>query len=504
MADQEREPAGGGVVIPRPQRFRRTRRLLLPVAVAVVLAMVATSVVLWDRFSCGGPGSGVRSVEGQCVGVTDGGHVFHDDFAGIQALIAKENARVAEEGGTVVRIAFLGTFTFGDVSPMDPGRVRRALEGAYTAMMRANHSHDFGDPSPQIQLVLANTGAQQEHWETVVDDLVAMTSEPVPLVAVVGMGVSIESTRSAARRLAENEVPMVSSAVTADGLDHFEIPGLLRAAPSNSEYVRALRNYLDGLEEAPRATLVYDTTEPDLFVSTLRRAYEDQLGQYVTGQAQEFSGTTVGDAPRAGLFDTVTLNVCVAESDTVLFAGRTPDLDAFLESLAARSCDDTPIRVLFVVVGLSALADEDTMALLDEGDITLVHASGIDPRWATGGPDADVPPGYAAFRSAFAREVDDDPTALRNGYALVTHDAFAVAASAVRTTNAMELDGPPLPPDVLHQLMLLNSAHVVPAGAGVFSYGPERGGEAVGRYVPVVELPLEGDQPQERPYVIGR
>ncbi|MFI6576762.1 hypothetical protein ACIBFB_13245 [Nocardiopsis sp. NPDC050513] len=503
MAEQERNPAGGGVVIPRPQRFRRLRRLAPALAVAVVLALAAGTVAVWDRFACGGPGNGVRSVQGQCVGVSDGDHVFHEDFAEIQALIAAENARVAEEGGTVVRIAFLGTLTFGDVSPMDPGRIRRALEGAYTGMMRANHSHDFGDPSPRIQLVLANMGAQQEHWETVVDDLVAMSAEPVPLVAVVGMGVSVESTRAAAERLAENQIPMVSSAVTADGLDHFEIPGLLRAAPSNSEYVRALRGYLDALEETPRATLVYDTTEPDLFVSTLRDAYRTRLGEYVTGQAQEFSGTTVGDAPRAGLFNTVTLNVCAAGTDTVLFAGRTPDLNAFLDSLAARACADTPVRVLFVVTGLSALADEELMATLEESRITLVHASGIDPRWATGSPDVDVPPGYAAFRAAFAEEVTDDPSALDNGYALVNHDAFAVAASAVRTTNAMELDGPPLPSDVFDQLMLLNSAHEVPAGAGVLSYGPERGGEAVGRYVPVVELPLEEDQPQERPYVIG-
>src|SRR5699024_10141931 len=146
------------------------------------------------------------------------------------------------------------------------------------------------------------------------------------LVAVTGMGVSIESTRQIAERLSDEKMPMVSSAVTADGLEHREIPGLLRAAPSNTEYVRALRSYMDGLEERPRATLVYDVTEPDLFVTTLRQAYEDQLGEYTVGHPQEYIGTTVGEAPEVGLFNTVTLNVCASDSDTILFAGRAPDL----------------------------------------------------------------------------------------------------------------------------------------------------------------------------------
>ncbi|OKI23901.1 hypothetical protein A6A08_03335 [Nocardiopsis sp. TSRI0078] len=478
--------------------------MLVPV---LVLLLVIPVVLYWDVFTCGGPNSGVRLADGQCVGVTDGSYVYHEEYTDVQADIARENARVAEEAdGHVVRIALLGTLTFGDVSPMDPVRMVRSLEGAYTAQMRANHSPHFGDQSPGIQLYLANMGGQQEQWEPVVSDLVAMAEDGTnPLVAVIGMGVSIDSTRDVAARLDAHGIPMVSSAVTADGLAQPETPGLMRAAPSNTEYVRALRAYLDGLEEPARASLVYDDNEPDLFVETLREAYEDQLGVYISGPPQEYMGTTVGDPPKAGLFDTVVRNVCVSETDTVLFAGRAPDLGEFLASLAHRPCTDQPFRVLFAAIGLTAMDDEEVMGYLAEGDITLVYASATDPRWTTGDPSADRPPHYLPFVNAFHEYVgDDEADALNNGYALINHDAFAVAASAVRMTNEMDLEGaPPTSAEVSAQLMLLNSAYRVRAGGGFLSYSDEYGGEAVGRYVPVVELPLDGDLPRPRPHVIG-
>ncbi|WP_159941603.1 MULTISPECIES: ABC transporter substrate-binding protein [unclassified Nocardiopsis] len=488
---------------PLARWLRRWWKLLAPAAVALLLVL---GLLYWNVFTCGGPLNGVRRIDGQCVGVTDGAHLYHEAYEEVQADIARENARVAEEAdGHVVRIALLGTLTFGDVSPMDPTRMRRSLEGAYTAQMRANHSHHFGDRKPQIQLLLANMGGRQRQWEPVVNDLVALSEdEERPLVAVIGMGVSIDSTRDVARVLNEHDIPMVSAAVTADGLAHDQTEGLVRAAPSNTEYVRALRAYLDALDEPVRATLVYDTTEPDLFVTTLREAYRDQLGGFLTGHAQEYVGTTGDTPPRSGLFHTVTLNVCASGTDTVLFAGRAPDLRQFLGSLASRACSDRPLRVLFAVIGLSPLDDEEVMAHLRDGNLTLVYASATDPRWASGDPSAEAPPHYASFVNAFHEYVgDDDPSAFNNGYALVNHDAFAVAASAVRMTNGMDLEGPPTATEVGAQLMLLNSAHEVRAGGGVLSYSGEYGGEAIGRYVPVVELPLDGDLPAPDPYVIG-
>ena len=496
-------PPGWGEKEPEKKHTKLRRRFGLGLAVFLALVLIVGAIHLWEELPCGGYDNGVHSIGGQCVGITDADHIFHESYTEVQNLIAEENERVA--GGHVVTVAFLGTFTFGEVSPMDPVRMQRSLEGAYTAQMRANHTHHLSDPTPQIRLVLANVGGQQEQWEKVVDDLLPMTEDPeAPLVAVTGMGVSIESTRQIAERLSTANVPMVSSAVTADGLEHREIPGLLRAAPSNTQYVRALRAYMDGLEKKPRATLVYDHNDPDLFVTTLRRAYEEHLSGFTTGHPQEYVGTTLGDSPETGLFSSVTLNVCASNNDTILFAGRSPDLNEFLASLAERGCKERHLRILFAVTGLSILDNSEVMSHLRKGNMSLVYASATDPRWRTSTGQDNVPEHYMAFATAFHTHVGNgDESALKNGYALVNHDAVAVATEAIRISNEREQEGLPTAEEVHTQLMLLNSAHAVPAGGGVLSYSDNLAGEAVGRYVPIVELPMEEDAPLPEPYVIS-
>lgn len=503
----------------------RRRILLLSGAAALVLAVVATALMLGDRFTCGGPGSGVREIQGECVGVTDGSFEFADEFEHVSGLIRAENERIdALAGGQpIVRVAFLGTLSFEEVGPMDPTRMRGALEGAYTAQIRANDTRAYGDPTPQIQLVLANMGGRQGSWEPVVEDLVAMAQdEDRPLVAVTGLGVSIESTKSVAEELHRYDIPMVSSAVTADGLAHGPegiddagdeenpaSPGVIRVAPSNNEYVKALRTYLEGLDEPARAVIVHDQTEPDLFVSTLKSAYDAHLSAYTEGRSvQTYRGTTVGDTPPAGLFSDVSGNVCATDADTILFAGRAPDLDAFLDSLRYSVCD-RDMRVLFVSTGMSMLNQEEEMRIVEEQDITLVYATGVDPRWndaPAGSPG--VPEGYPAFRDAYLEhfgEQDPDLERLVNGYALVNHDAVAVAAAALRMTN--EQGNEPVAPKaeaVRDRLMLLNTRNSqVTAGGGTLSYSPEGAGEAIGRYVPIVELPFDADvEPKSEPHVI--
>ncbi len=500
------------------------RVLLLGLAGALAVILVVTTVALWDRFTCGGPDTGVREIDGQCVGVTDGSYPFDPVFGPIQQQIKQENDRVEElgsGGAPVVRVAFLGILTFEPVSPMDTERMLRSLEGAYTAVRRANSSQSFGDKSPNIQLVLANVGSQQEQWEPVVEELVDMAGdEHRPLVAVTGMGVSIPSTRDIADRLNEHAIPMVSSALTADGLAHGPtglddagdeanpaLPGVIRSAPSNNEYVKALSAYLDTVPDEVRALIVKDTNE-DLFTSTLYQAYHEHLQDHLVKETQSYPGTTVGDSPVSGPFQNVARNVCDTEVNTVFFAGRAPDLEALLDALASGTCTfDEPLRILFAVTGLSILNDEVTMKILEDNDFTLVYASGIDTRWqSTSSGEGVVPRGYSRFRDAYLRYVEQGQVSgLTNGYALVNHDAVAVAVSAVRMAVEEENgEGVPTPAEVRSRLMLLNSAYAVEAGGGRLSYSLEAAGEATGRYVPIVELPMtDPREPLADPHVIG-
>lgn len=135
--------------------------------------------------------------------------------------------------------------------------------------------------------------------------------------------------------------------------------------------------------------------------------------------------------------------------------------------------------------------------------MSLVHASGINPRRCTSVGEDNAPKHYVAFASASHSHVGGgDESALNSGYALVNHDAVAVAAEALRISNEGALEEFPTVENVYAQLMLLNSAHAVPAGGGVLGYSDNLAEEAVGRLVPIVELPTEEDTPLPDPYVI--
>ncbi|MGH3746693.1 MAG: ABC transporter substrate-binding protein [Micromonosporaceae bacterium] len=484
------------------------RRALLSALVVVALVAVAGAVVwLPPRLACGGLFSGVHRVAGECVGVTDGSYVFHPRFRAIQEKIKKENdwvaARAKAKGKPYVKVALLTTLTPTEDSPLSPERVLSSLEGAYVALRRANRTHEFKDPEPLIQLHLANEGSRQAQWETAVQQIEDMTGDEAPLVGVVGQGVSSDRTKAAALRLSRSGIPMVSGVVTADGLDHAHIPGLLRASPSNVDYVTALRRHLNQRPDLKTAIMVYDNTEPDLYVTTLRKAYERKLGKYLKLAHQPFRGITFGQQAHS-VFSTITTNICSAEPepDMVLYAGRAHDLLGFVEALSNRTCREQPLTILYAVTGLLIESESATARHLKEGNLTITLAAAAHPGWARG--TVKPPEHFEQFQGHFQELISRDPAALDNGYAVMYHDALATAVSAIRLT-ATRWDDPvvPRPEDVRDQLLLLNGAHKVPGASGTLSFTENRGGNPGGKHVPIVVLPYDprSDAKAGDPYI---
>lgn len=491
--------ASGESFIRQPVPWVRRVVLLVTIAVALVVAVVW----LPPRLVCGGISSGVRQVDGQCVGVTDGSFVFDPRFHEIEKKIKKENDRVArvakDRGIPLVKVALLTTLTPKRDSPLDHNRIRSSLQGAYVALYRANTTKSFQDDVPLIQLYLANEGSHQAQWETAVADIEAMTDDDVPLVAVFGQGVSSTRTRAAARRLSDSGIPMVSGVVTADGLDFAHIPGLLRASPSNTDYVTALRRHLDKHKELRTAIMVHDRTEPDLYVTTLRRDYEKLLKPRLKFLPnQPFVGTTFGQNA-VSVFNPIVGNICAVTPDVVLYAGRALDLASFLEALSGRICRDKPLTVLFAVTGVSVHTDKDVMRHLEEGNLTLTLASAVHPGWATG--EVEPPRFFDSFYTAFQDRVGGGPQALENGYAIMYHDALATAVCAIRLNNSQVVTAPPEPEDVRNNLLLLNARNVVKGASGTLSFTENRGGNPGGKYIPIVTYPGAGDADDGKPYI---
>ncbi|MDQ3154633.1 MAG: ABC transporter substrate-binding protein [Actinomycetota bacterium] len=484
----------------------RRRRLHNRVVLAVVGVLLITAAGFGVRTlltSCGGPGSGVRVVDDQCVGVTDGSYVFNEAYRAVQKKIAAENARVDDivndpqnNRGRAVTVALLNPMTVNELSAFSVDEVRNLLEGAYTAQYRANQSRDFGDRDPLIRLVLANEGSNQRQWRPVVDQLVDMKDAEAPLNAVVGLGVSIDLTEQAAKKLAEHEISMVGAIVTADRLNYENILGFVRVSPSNRDYVAALREYLQRRPELDSAILVYDDnagSRGDIFVDSLRDDITSEMQDLIEFDPQSFVGKSIPSDTNPSLFNNTIANICAEKPKVVFFAGRKVDLRDFLGSLGSRVCRNDQVTVVTVDADPNVFG-RDEQALRDE-KITVIYADATNPRgWVAGVPE--TPPNFPEFKRWF-EDLGFPLEHLDDGGAISHHDAVLTAAKAIRLAALPSSSDPPGAADVRSQLLNLNTTSTVPGASGTlrFSDRDEKSGDPVGKPIPVLEFPSSGTSP---------
>lgn len=473
----------------RPGR-RRRRRTLIAMAIAIVIA-AAGLVWVTDKWfdTCGPFWSGIDRVEGECVGVTDGSYHFQPEFANVEKKIAQENEK-ARNSASYVTVALLDLLTPNATSATSAAGIRNELEGAYTAQHQINESGLATSSNPRIQLVLANQGDTDGQWQPVADQLVEMTTADHPLVAVIGLGVSTAQTRRRAQYLSNHEIPMVGAIITADGLDHTHIPGLIRVSASNRDYVKALRGYLDSRKDLHSAVLVYDTNSDsgaDLFTMTLKDDLEQQM-QDLIGQRppQPFVGASIPGGGSSDEFGIVTPNICSVTPDVVFYAGRERDLPAFLQSLEGRLCRDKPLTVVTGGDDLGELLKEQER-YLSPANLTVVFAGTTYAEgWKRG--VLGTPPNYPIFLSAFRGQRFDDAN-LDDGGAIMMYDALQTAEQAVQLAAQGEL--PLTAAKVRGVLLNLNGEHVVQGASGTFSFSPSPtgAGNPHGKPVPVLQFP---------------
>ncbi|MDT0306222.1 hypothetical protein RM780_04500 [Streptomyces sp. DSM 44917] len=499
---------------PPGRRVRKAVAVLLAAALAAGLGVLGVRALLAEG---GCPGGQTRE-GGQCLGVTDGSHPFlptaggealGERFRQVQERILTENERVAAGPDRSVKVGLLATLTPDGEGPQSPERVLHALEGAYTAQMRANHTRELGDPAPLIQLYLANAGARHERWQAAVDGLVELADGPQPLVAVVGLSISTEASRAAALELSGHGIPVVASSASGDQLNSGEVPGLVRVTATNTDFVNALRTYVAGREELREAVLVHDTQAPDLHVHSLTEAFRTVMAEQIgSNPEQPFEGTTTEESPRPALVDAAVQNTCAMGADMVLFAGRTHDLDTFLEALGNRSCREDPISVLFVETG--PVIAEHRWPDLTAGRITVVQASAMDPAWLREEGTGTAPEGFAAFRARFGEYVASDGDAagagaetpeegLADGYAAANHDALAVAVRALRLAHVQDPDAELTGAWVRDAFFLLHLDNAVRGASGTLSYTSGGEGAPAGKPVALIEAPPGPEPPP--PYI---
>lgn len=472
----------------RARRIRRRRKRIGLMTVVVVLAVglgLAANEVIPP---CGSLGSGVQRVDGECVGVTDGSYLFDLAFEEVQEKIARENAQVRAVSSSYVTVALLDLLTPTETSAKSTEEIRSELEGAYTAQRRINELVLPTSSSPQIQLVLANQGNTDDQWQPVADQLVEMAEGDHPLVAVIGLGVSTAQTRERAEYLSDHDIPMVGALLTADELNHNNIPGLIRVSPTTQDYAKALRRYLETRNDLNSAVMVYDMNSDsgaDLFTKSLKEDLGQEMQYLINGRPPlPFVGASIPTNASPGRFDIVTPNICSEPLDVVIYAGRQVDLKGFLQSLAGRQCFLTPLTVITAAdIGMLLREREQQ---LGAANLTVVHAG---TSYAEGWERSveGTPQNYGDFLSAFRGHGFTDKN-LIDSEAIMMHDALLTAEQAVGLATSGET--PPTAANVRSVLLNLSGEFQVQGASGTLSFSSGPGaGNPQGKPVPLLQYP---------------
>jgi hypothetical protein len=487
-------------------RWRSLHLLIVLSTTSLAAGIIFALMVQENR--CGGLGSDILRIDSECIGVTGlDGEMFHfapddEDLVAIQEWIADEN-RSVRDSDDYVRIAVLMPMTSEPYSPLSRTKILNSLRGAYIAQHRANND-ETADHTPEVELLLANEGSFQTHWKPAVEQLIDLADDEHPLVAVVGLGVSIPETRKAAQMLAEHDLATIGAALTADtidDLDDLEGAGtFVRVSPSNNDYVRALEQYLVSRRTGShKGIIVYDDTHiedgVDLYTDTLKSNYEDTLDEFLIEplRSQRFVRPTSASERVPDYFTDIVQNICQAESEMIFYAGRENELrDNLLPELVDHDCAGRPGELL-ILTGVTGLAsiwqDVDVLDDLKDNKIRIIYASSYDPfHWLdeTGSPPEHHQDFRDEFKDAFGLlDSDQVSTELADGYAMMHHDAVLVAVEAIDSTQD------PTPRDVSGALWNLSYTNAVPGASGTLSFNQDEahGGWPICKPVPIVAIP---------------
>jgi ABC-type branched-subunit amino acid transport system substrate-binding protein len=482
------------------RRRHRRRRWAAAAALLLVAGLLAVGAVIVGPHSCRWFDFDLTRSGGQCVGLTDGSYVFSPEIAKVSALIADENRWVrkqtADGGKTYVSVALLMPMTATPGSPLSDQQIRVSLEGAYSAQRRANHSHDILDPVPLIQLLLVNEGSHQSQWPTAVDTLIAASDSEHPVLAVIGLGVSLPSSQQAANRLDTAGFSMVGAVLAANNLaaDH-----LFEAGASTLDYAKALLAYTEDLDKLnSRRVLVFDDSD-DYFTQTLSAAFQAQFGSHIQHR-ETFRGQAAPDGATPDLFAHIVQNICLARADQVLFAGRFRDLEVFARALAARSClSQGEVAVYTVGTGLSSLFTDEFEHTVRDGLVKIHFASNTDAEGWTASR-AEQAPGYEPFHRIFVDQLGFREEDLRNGYSIMHHDAMMTAVWAIRLAP-LQAHGVPVREDVFQMLKALHGVNAIPAASGTLSF-TDASGWPSGKLIPIQHYPNDNvDVDPTTPYL---
>ncbi|KAA2261796.1 ABC transporter substrate-binding protein [Solihabitans fulvus] len=427
--------------------------------------------------------------------VTDGSYVFNESLRAVEGLIRTENQRVADSHLDYVRVVF--TDPMSPVPGVDPNThesVRRDVEGAYLAQLAWNRPNGK-PPVPQIQLFLADEGSQLGAWQATAAAIVHTDR----VVAVAGLGVSVDNARSLVAELARHKIAIVAGAITGDHMtlskdEPGPVPGMVRVAPTNSDEAAATLYYLDRDPEVPdnaTVVVVQDQNNNDDFAATLGSAFVQTL------EADKTRGHTIAQPgmvydsrlTASGTILAAAANrVCDQHADVVYFAGRGNALQGFLGGLASRSCASARHLTVVGATDLLRQAGETMWRSGQSANMTVISPAITNPdMWSrdANAASAETSARFTAhcgtcFPTLFPGE------SLADGDAVLSHDSVWTAAIAIRQVVEAGVAAPT--PGAVAQS--LNELKVDAASGWICAFDANH--NPVNKAIPIVKIDQDG------------
>jgi ABC-type branched-subunit amino acid transport system substrate-binding protein len=467
----------------------RLRRYRLPIAIVSVVVL-AVAGYIWGPtlFRTCGPGLHSEGSPYICAGLNlESSALRNDDpLADLEKLIAEHNSQVTGNFKTIVMLENLTADSESDSTPVQ--FIRHEIEGAIAATWPDGKPNGF-------KLLLANFGGNAEYWRDAVNEIVA-AGEDQHIMAVTGVGVSLDNTRAAVAELSRNGIATVGATVTADNmnrdLDSNRIKNFFRVAPTNSDETSAAANYI-AAHRYRRVMLVADTNESESYASTLAEAFQMQQkapAQYTKKYSTEGLPSDVSrDQTLRKLFAGIHNDICSAQPDAIYFAGRGVDLRSFVTALS----DDGACQGLSSVTVISG---DDTATLVgsplpQSGDIgvhVLYTGLAYPEQWKLLAQDpayATYLRNYQDFANSFLGTYGFSQGDLGDGSAMIQHDAVATAITAAQEDPSSEAKSLP------NFLTNIDCNSPVPGATGFIAFAPDTGNQ-VDKAMPILQILADG------------
>lgn len=485
-----------GQQLPEPEPFNRPtpwhRRTHTRVIAVVLTVATVVWMIVWRPW--------------ETVRVTDGSDELVSHLGYVERLILAENQAVTDSGQDFATIAFMLPIRTGDTDPNNQTSIQHELEGAYLAQWWSNHEEGdprhFSSSRPLVRLLLADTGDGGADWRDTVNDLVDRADDE-HLVAVAGLGASVDTTQLAVKALNDNGIPTFGAVITSSTLS---APRLARVAPTNTDEAGAAVEYLKTTPEWQGATpqkpykihLVRDTDPNDRYATDLadryRKAFPHNDPAYPRPTEGGFNAAVgavgnvlAGEAQR----------ICGINPNVVFFAGRSTDLRTFLGKLAARDCAaEGPITVICGddvdrVTGVKGLWTGDSLRVLYTALATPQAWDSLvaeRDQLFSSVPIARFREGPRSYREVFRDDLED-------GHAIMGYDAVATAVEATRRARTEEAKVPE-PVDLANGLNQINGTARVPGASGWIYFqipsGPSQQWLPFNKLIPVMSLDADG------------